>query len=238
MKLTLFAVLLVVATVANAQQQPYQIPNAQSQVVDFFGSSTALYAYAAAVANLPNISTATFKVQYLLSTRCSQLQQFVPSIPQNTTVIFVEGVGIVDVENRADGTRPSTPVGQFMACVQQLTTNMIARTNPNVLILWTDVNPMNIHATNMNGNAGPYTDPRATLASYNAALTDPNTGLVAQFPNNVRMVLLHDLLTDTDGFGMNNLVSWTDPLTPAWPIIFQQSIGVGLYGWIAQGSFQ
>ncbi len=238
MKVALAGLMLGASILAHAQQQPYQIPNAGNQVVDFFGSSTALYAYGAAPASLQNISTATFKVQFSLSTRCSQLLPFVRFVPQTATIIFVEGIGIVDVENRADGTRPATPIDQFMACATQMTQNLITQTNPNVLIVWTDVNPMNINATNVNGGLGPYTDPRSTLATYNAALTDPNTGLAAQFPNNVRMVLIHDLLTDSNGFAMNNFVSWTDPLTPAWPIIFQQSIGSGLYNWIAPGSFQ
>ncbi len=225
----------------SAQQSPYQIPNASVQKLVCIGSSTAFYACNpsyGAPAVLVNVSSATWEVPLSFpSKRCNDILQFTRFIPPSTTIVFVQGVGIVDVENRADGTRPSTPVDEFMACAIQLTQQILGRCS--CAVYWTDVNPMNIAATDVNGNNGPYTDPRQTVAAYNSAMTDPQTGIVAQFPGQpVFLVLIHDQLSDSSGFAMSNLVNWTDPTGAAWPIIFQQHIGSGLYALISAQQYQ
>jgi hypothetical protein len=228
MKIAVFLLSLIIGGTAFGQQQPYQIPG-QPQNIQFFGSSTAEYGYEYESYTLVNISSSNFYPPlYYNSERCANLLNVVQTIPLATTVVLLEGVGVVDVENRADGTRPSTPVNVFMGCAVTLTTAILNRCTCS--IWWTDVNPFNIAATDVDGNNGPYTDPRATLTQYNQAMTAPGTGIVAQFPGKpVYMVLIHDQLSDTNGWAMDNYVSWTDPLQAAWPIIFQQTIGAGLY---------
>lgn len=222
-------------------QTPYQIPNAPQQVIQIYGSSTVLYAQEYAAANLPNLwPSATIKpALWFSSRRCGDILPFVSTqLSTADTVVMLEGVGIVDVENRADGTRNSTPVATFMACATQLTQAIISHTNPSVIVVWTTVNPINIAATNMGGNSGPYTDPRDTLAAYNSAITDPVTGLAAQFPQNVVVARIHDLLTDSNGWALTQYITWTDPnQSVAWPIIYGQISSV-LYGGVSEGVWQ
>ena len=153
------------------------------------------------------------------------------AIPANTTTVLVYS-GIVDIENRADGTRLSTSVKDFMACATKLTQAIISRLGPGVTIYWQDITPMNVLATVLGNPPGPYTDPRPLTQSYIQAMTDPNTGLVAQFPNNVKLIGVNALLTDPSQclydnngkligcFAMADYVSWTDPLPPGWAIVF------------------
>ena len=199
--------------------------------VQFFGDSTSEYAFQSdGYLNWPSQDFNKFPI-FWNSFKCQQMLPLVSTIPSNTTVVMLY-VGIVDIENRADGTRPSTPVGNFMACATALTQSIINRLGSGVTIYWQDITPMDVQATVLGNPPGPYNDPRPLTQTYIQAMTDPNTGLVAQFPNNVRLIPVNSLLSDPsqclyDGggnligcFAMSNYVSWTDPLPDGWSVIF------------------
>ena len=200
--------------------------------VQFFGDSTSEYAFQSdGYLNWPSQDFNKFPI-FWNSFKCQQMLPLVSTIPSNATVVMLY-VGIVDIENRADGTRPSTPVGNFMACATALTQSIINRLGSGVTIYWQDITPMDVQATVLGNPPGPYNDPRPLTQTYIQAMTDPNTGLVAQFPNNVRLIPVNSLLSDPsqclyDGggnligcFAMSNNVSRTDPQPDGWSVIFQ-----------------
>ncbi len=199
--------------------------------IQFFGDSTAQYAFQSqAYLNWPSQDFNKYPL-FFNSLKCQQILPFVSVIPASTTTVLLY-VGIVDIENRADGTRPSTPVGDFMTCASTMTQSIINRLGTGVTIYWQDITPMDVRATVLGDPPGPYTDPRPLTQTYIQAMTDPNTGLVAQVPNNVRLIPVNSLLSDTsqclyDGngnligcFAMSDYVTWTDPVPAGWAVIF------------------
>ncbi len=181
---------------------------AQSPYVTITGNSIAYFQQPFAPEEFPSLPSDEVYIWGQPSVQCSYFNALSTNgepliyfyVPAQTTVaVLIDSTN--DVAN-------DIPVNQHMACIEQ-TIDYLLQRNMNLLIVvantppWTQWNPC------LNGGQGGNNSPiyLQMIEAYNAAYADPNTGLQALYPNNVRVADVYTPAALPDGWANPELMT-------------------------------
>ena len=163
----------------------YVAPPAHGQVIGFYknthvtitGNSIAHFQAPFAMLEFPAILSQNVDIWGIDGAPCSMVFQLVlPLVPANTDVLV-----LIDSTNDI---KNGIPVDQHMSCIENTISVLLARKPALKIVVantppWTEFNP----CTSMNRDHSIVD----AIEAYNSAYVDPNHGLQALWPHNVRV---------------------------------------------------